>query len=49
MSKCPKFLIFIKPHDDSVFFNLMTLLQYIKQQEAEYDICVDVVMPKDLL
>ena len=48
-SKCPKFLIFIKPHDDSVFFNLMSLLQYIKAQEAENNICVDVIMPKDLL
>eukprot|EP00353_Schmidingerella_taraikaensis_P009666 CAMPEP_0185592298 /NCGR_PEP_ID=MMETSP0434-20130131/67455_1 /TAXON_ID=626734 ORGANISM="Favella taraikaensis, Strain Fe Narragansett Bay" /NCGR_SAMPLE_ID=MMETSP0434 /ASSEMBLY_ACC=CAM_ASM_000379 /LENGTH=128 /DNA_ID=CAMNT_0028218001 /DNA_START=89 /DNA_END=471 /DNA_ORIENTATION=+ len=49
VSRCPKLLIFIKPWDDDVFINLLKLLSYIERIEQEQEICIEVVMPADLL
>ena len=46
---CPKFLIFIKPWDDSVFMNLIVLLNFVANCEQELGVCVEIVLPQDLL
>ena len=41
----PKILIFIKPFDDNVFQNFLTLLSYIKRCQIEMEIELEVIMP----
>ena len=44
-----KILIFIKPWDDEVFLNFISLLEYIELMEIAHDIEVTVVLPEDLI
>ena len=43
-----KMLIFIKPGDDEVFRNFITLLKYIELFEREKNTCMDVVLDNNL-
>ena len=41
----PKFLIFIKPWDDSVFQNFLILLSSIDRTQKEMEITIDIIVP----